>query len=138
MLLLVSAARQVEIPGDAREAQRGVWIDRETLRELTGWSLRPEGLCRGDACVPLSRNLAKRFVDGDRVDAAGLWHALGRPVLHDDACETWMLGEAAEDRERQLQSLEAPDFTLPDLAGRMHSLSDYRGSKVLLATWASW
>jgi peroxiredoxin len=35
-------------------------------------------------------------------------------------------------------SLEAPDFTLPDVSGTPHSLSDYRGKKVLLATWASW
>jgi peroxiredoxin len=32
----------------------------------------------------------------------------------------------------------APDFTLPDLDGRMHSLSDYRGKKVFLLAWASW
>ena len=32
----------------------------------------------------------------------------------------------------------APDFTLPDSTGRMHRLSDHRGKKVLLVTWASW
>ncbi|MBI3853814.1 MAG: redoxin domain-containing protein [Verrucomicrobia bacterium] len=32
----------------------------------------------------------------------------------------------------------APDFTLPDLKGKAHSLSDFRGKKVLLITWASW
>ena len=32
----------------------------------------------------------------------------------------------------------APDFTLPDLEGRLHSLSEHRGKKVLLVTWASW
>jgi peroxiredoxin len=37
-----------------------------------------------------------------------------------------------------LQSLDAPDFELPDLAGRKHRLSDHRGKKVLLASWASW
>ena len=30
-----------------------------------------------------------------------------------------------------LTSLDAPDFSLPDLDGKMHSLSDYRGKKVL-------
>ena len=28
--------------------------------------------------------------------------------------------------------IEAPDFTLPDQNGEMHSLSDYRGQKVIL------
>jgi peroxiredoxin len=37
-----------------------------------------------------------------------------------------------------LQSLEAPDFTLPDLDGKTYSLSQFRGKKVLLLSWASW
>jgi peroxiredoxin len=37
-----------------------------------------------------------------------------------------------------LSALQAPDFTLPDMDGKMHSLSDFRGKKVLLITWASW
>ena len=28
--------------------------------------------------------------------------------------------------------------TLPDITGKLHSLSDFRGKKVFLATWASW
>jgi len=32
----------------------------------------------------------------------------------------------------------APDFALPDPSGRVHRLSDHRGKKVLLVTWASW
>ena len=32
----------------------------------------------------------------------------------------------------------APDFALPDPSGRIHRLSDYRGKKVFLVTWASW
>ena len=49
-----------------------------------------------------------------------------------------MLGVSAAARSRALQSLSAPDFTLPDLEGRMHTLSEHRGRKVLLVTWASW
>jgi thiol-disulfide isomerase/thioredoxin len=32
----------------------------------------------------------------------------------------------------------APDFTLADIAGKEHKLSDYRGKDVLLIFWATW
>ncbi len=32
----------------------------------------------------------------------------------------------------------APDFALPDREGRTVRLSDFRGKRVLLLTWASW
>jgi cytochrome c-type biogenesis protein len=42
------------------------------------------------------------------------------------------------DQRQGLSSFDAPDFTLPDMNGNTHSLSDFRGKKVLLLTWASW
>ncbi len=32
----------------------------------------------------------------------------------------------------------APDFTLYDVNGKAHSLSDYEGKVILLNFWASW
>jgi thiol-disulfide isomerase/thioredoxin len=34
--------------------------------------------------------------------------------------------------------LVAPDFTLPDMDGESHSLSDFRGKLVMLNFWATW
>jgi len=33
---------------------------------------------------------------------------------------------------------QAPDFTISDLAGKQHRLSDYRGKNVMLVFWATW
>lgn len=33
---------------------------------------------------------------------------------------------------------EQPDFALPDLDGKIHHLSDYRGKWVILNYWATW
>ena len=43
-----------------------------------------------------------------------------------------MCGESARTRGDALASLVAPDFTLPDLDGTPHSLSEHRGTKVFL------
>ena len=70
----------------------------------------------------------------DRLADAELVH---QPVAHDAALSTWYFGLRSDQRQ-QLNSLEAPDFTLPDLQGKLHRLSDFRGKKILLVTWASW
>jgi hypothetical protein len=115
-----------------------LWLSAERFQAATGWSLRPEGFCKGSLCVPVPPDRARQLARDGRIDAAALWRYLGKPVVHSADGDVWVLGEAASDRARVLQSLEAPDFTLPDPAGRLHALSDYRGKKVLLVTWASW
>ena len=64
--------------------------------------------------------------------------AEGRPVALDLDEGAAFVGVSARERARVLESLEAPDFTLPDLAGRVHRLSEQRGRKVLLVVYASW
>ena len=122
----------------ARVVGEQLWMDAGEFQSATEWSLKPEGFCRGDVCVPVPPTRAEEFVVGGSVNAAAFWDRLGRPVVHDTAREVWMLGASATDRSISLQSLEAPDFSLPDLGGRMGTLSEHRGKKVLLATWASW
>ena len=33
---------------------------------------------------------------------------------------------------------EAPEFSLPDLAGKSHSLAEFKGKVLLLFFWATW
>jgi hypothetical protein len=109
----------------------GLWLSTEDAERATGWTLKPEGMCRDDLCVPMP-------VQDGRIDAAAFWRKLGCPVVNDAAGETWVLGAGAQQRNDALAGLTAPDFTLPDLAGVPHTLSALRGTKVFLCTWASW
>lgn len=138
MTVVLTAGHKLEIEGQENRPEGQLWMSASDLRATTGWDLKPEGLCKDDTCVPLSADVLEDLVDGDAINASGLWQGLDRPILHDAGHTTWMLGEAAEDRSRRLESLQAPDFTLPNIDGKLHSLSDYRGKKVLLASWASW
>ena len=121
---------------DAAVAGERVAVDPASLERALGWKLRPEGLCRGAVCVSVRDRAA--LVGSDGIDLAGFAAALGRPLALDAAERAAALGTAASERRARLVSLEAPDFTLPDLAGRLHSLSDHRGRKVLLVAYASW
>ena len=113
-------------------------LDIDSLDQTTGWTLKPEGVCRDEVCVPLPRGRENEFVSGERFNIAAFACYMGQPIVQDGPSRTWAIGEAADTRASALRSLEAPDFTLPDMAGVQHSLSDYRGRKVFLVSWASW
>jgi hypothetical protein len=137
MAILLTATTETVI-SDARVEGERLWLSPEELETSTGWSSRPEGLCRGSVCVPIPLGREREFVRGGQIDAAAVWRHLGQPLAHSANGGVWVLGAAAADRAAALRSLEAPDFTLPDRAGRLHSLSEHRGKKVLLVSWASW
>lgn len=120
-----------------------LWLDAAAIEVATGWQWKPDGLCQGDVCMPLPPEARAQWVreQSDQAPAlnlAAMWRHSGQPVVHDQAGKTWVLGTGAAQRRSALETLDAPDFTLPDLTGAPHSLADYRGRKVFLATWASW
>ncbi|SEO67569.1 AhpC/TSA family protein [Rhodospirillales bacterium URHD0017] len=114
--------------------QDGLWMSAADAAKVTGWTLKPEGMCLAERCVPLPTAAVK----GDRVDVAAFWTKLGGPVVAAENGEVWALGAPADERNTALEGLEAPDFTLPDVDGTPRTLSQLRGKKVFLATWASW
>jgi hypothetical protein len=115
-----------------------LWLAPSEL-EHVGWTLEPEGLCRGPLCVPIPPARRPEFVRADgAVNLAALARHRGQAVVHDAERGVWVCGPAGELRDATRRSLLAPDFTLPDLDGRLHSLSQFRGRKVLLNSWASW
>jgi hypothetical protein len=120
------------------DANGGLWLSARDLERVSGWEFRPEGFCRGETCIPVPPARAAEFVRGDRYNLAALAQLLGQPIIADQEHGAWCISEFADERKRVLQTLEAPDFSLPDLDGRLHSLSGHRGKKVLLVSWASW
>jgi hypothetical protein len=104
---------------------------RSDFEAGTGWSIRPEGMCLGDVCIPLPDDLAT----SDEVDVAAIAEHTGMPLVEDADHDTWALGPWPGSG-RTLVSAEAPELTLPDLDGNEFSLSSLRGKKVLLLAWA--
>jgi len=128
------------IVADAMTEGKDLWLSLDDLRTATGWELKPQGACLADTCVPIPAGREAEFLraNGAQFNLAALARLLGQPVAHDDTHNLWFFGEAASVRSHALLSLQAPDFTLPDLDGKLHALSDYHGKKILLVSWASW
>jgi hypothetical protein len=133
---------RVTIVGDERIAVAAEIVDgrvlvpRDGLADALGWTLKPEGLCRDDVCVPVRDRDA--LVAGERVDVVAAAAALGRPTVVDADLGIVAVALDRERRATALQSLVAPDVTLHDLDGVPHALSQWRGQKRLLHAFSSW
>jgi hypothetical protein len=120
--------------GEAAVEARAIPVDR--LAEVTGWQLKPEGLCRGEVCVPV-RDTDALVADG-AIDIAALAEALHRPVVVDPVGEIAALGVDPIAVGSQLRDRAASDFTLPTLAGDQFAFSSIGRKKKVLIAWASW
>ncbi len=126
------------VPREAVVSDSGdrITLTPDALSRALGWELKPQGLCKDGACYPVPAS-GDLLVDG-AVDLATFATLVGRPLALDLQCATAALGTAAASRADSMESLIAPDFTLPDLDGRMHTLSEHLGKKVFLVAHASW
>jgi hypothetical protein len=100
-------------------------IDAPTFESGTGWAIKPEGACKGDVCVPLSREF----------DLVSVADRLGMAVVHDESVGLWSVGPESLSG-RALVSAVAPELVLDDLDGNEFRLSSLRGRKVVLVAWA--
>jgi hypothetical protein len=132
----VTQLRGVEI------TPKGLWITTKDLKLATGFYIKPKGICRAELCFPIPAKRKTEFISKRK---AVTWFNLTefaalikQPVARDEKNAVWYFGPRAQAHEGYIDSLEAPDFTLPDAAGKLHSLSSFRGKKVMLVTWASW
>lgn len=96
------------------------------LERRTGWTIKPQGACRADQCVPLP----------DPFDVRDLAERLRMPLIEDEKHRLWALGPQADGPA--LASAELPDIVLPDRRGRDFALRSLRGTKVFMIAWASW
>lgn len=101
--------------------------------EATGWTPKPEGLCKGEICVPAPGALSP---DGT-LDVALAAQRLGMPVIHDAPHSVYSVG-AATLSGHTLSSAEAADPELQDRHGNPFRLSSLRGRKVVLVAWSTY
>ena len=93
----------------------------------TGWTIKPEGACKAEVCVPLGRS--------DGFDLVATAERLGMALVHDEDAGLWALGPETLG-DRALVSAQAPELVLDDVDGTEFRLSSLRGQKIVLVSWA--
>jgi hypothetical protein len=127
---------------NAEVTDKGLWVTHKDLKLATGFYIKPKGICRDELCFPIPEKRKSEFFS--RKGGASWFNLtefaslIKQPVARDEKNGVWYFGARAQSHEAYIESLEAPNFTLPDVGGKQRSLSDFRGRKVMLVTWASW
>jgi hypothetical protein len=119
-----------------------LWTSPDDLTRINGFVLKPEGACLDDICIPI-----KQDQDSDLLitrakrkwfNVTELARKLQQPFKVDHDKRVWSFGLVPKKRSTFAEDAIAPDFAMLDRKGNTVRLSDFRGKKVLLLTWASW
>lgn len=119
-----------------------LWVTLKDLTRATKFVLKPQGVCRDQLCFPIPKARRTAFLNKQGkvtwFNLSEFARLLRQPAAYDAESSVWYFGPRADEQNGYIESLVAPNFTLPDMNGKQHSLADFRGKKVLLLTWASW
>ena len=111
-------------------------ISLDDFAIVTGWQLKPEGLCFAETCVPVTDSSA--LTNSTHIDLVEFARVTNQNIVVDQNHKIAALGERANSRSEAMATLVAPDFRLPDIHGKQVSFSDFNRRKRLLLAWSSW
>ena len=121
---------------------RHLWVTPEDFTRINGFVLKPEGACLDDICIPLRQDRdGGLFVTREGqswLNATAFADKVQQAYVVDRETGVWSFGQVPAVRKAFLESAMAPDFALRNRDGNIVRLSDFRGKKVLIITWASW
>jgi hypothetical protein len=111
---------------------KDLWVRAADLPRINDFELKPQGACRADLCIPI----AKEMRSAGWFNLTAFARRIKQAYVADSGA--WSFGEIPVVRGDYYRSRIAPDFAVPDRTDRVVHLSDLRGKKVLVVTWASW
>ena len=131
-----------ETQAEARAEGPELWLTLPALTAVSGWELKPEGVCKEETCVPVPNSrraaLIRSETSGTLFNLTEFARLIQQPFAYDEKHAVWYFGPAGWEWKDRMSSRQAPDFELPDMAGQLHTLSELRGRKLFLLFWASW
>jgi len=119
---------------DSQGSGDDLWVRKADLPRINEFELKPQGACRADVCIPVDKSMTR----GAYFNLSAFARKVGETAVVDRDARVWSFGEIPIVRGQFVESRVAPDFSVADRAGHIVHLSDFRGRKVLVLTWASW
>jgi hypothetical protein len=116
----------------------GLLIRPDDLPAINGFTLKPEGACYADMCIPIDQSL---LVEGDGeqwFDLTAFAALLGQQYVADTNARAWSFAEIPARRDSMMVDAMAPDFEVTDREGQVVRMADLKGKKALIVTWSSW
>ena len=118
-ITLIDGGRVTRAP--ARVEGSRLRIAPADLERGFGWTLEPQGLCKGDLCVTLRER--RGLLDEGGVDLAVFAQTAGLPLAVDAGEGVAVLGESAAARGSRLASLDGARLHAPRSRGRRSTRS---------------
>ena len=119
-----------------------LWVTPDDLKRVNDFELKSSGVCLDEICIPVNHSgddaLIRVSENKTWFNLTGFARKMDQSFVVDTASHVWSFGEITAARSSFFNDGIAPDFTVPDRTRKRVSLSDFRGKKVLLLTWASW
>ncbi|MCR9258811.1 MAG: hypothetical protein NXH95_03750 [Pseudomonadaceae bacterium] len=118
----------------------GLWVLPEDLTRINGFTLKPEGACLGELCIPLQQgsDLLKTVDDQQWINVSAFADLMEQAWVVDDDARVWSFGEMPATRQSMFANAQAPEFEIQDRQGNVVRMSDFKGKKALIITWSSW
>lgn len=118
-----------------------LWVKTAELKAATGFDLKKSGACFDplNICIPLLEDgFIQEEIGQQWFNVSKLSSKLEQACVANEDKAVWSLGLIPEARKAMLKSSTAPDFEIEDINGETIRLSNFKGKKVLIVTWATW
>lgn len=140
-----SAERAVVLYGDQTFSIAGgeidkqnLWIPSDDVAKIYDAEVGADSIELAEAQIKGTDSLVKTAGEQKLINVTALAAELGQSVVAEPEQGVWSFGQIPAKIAPYYESAVAPDFAITDREGNVVRLSDFRGKKVLLFTWASW
>src|SRR5262245_4323993 len=118
-------SRTTEVaPGPSSPTTGALWVTLADLKPATGFVIKPQGVCRDELCFPIPKARISAFLSKQQsttwFNLSEFARMLRQPIAREK--EVWYIGPRPDEQNAFISSLTAPDFKLPDMNGKSHSL----------------